>query len=276
MSDQSAITFSKLEALGNDFMLVDRRERHSEWPTDRIRALGHRTTGVGFDQLLLLDTAAEQADECEARLSIFNQDGSPAEQCGNGLRAIALWLDRRNTLGSGVWLHTPAGLSRVSRIDQEQFAATLPGLSIDSARTLPQLPTGSLSADLIELGNLHLVIHWPTPPSARALSEVAQFIEAQDGWQQRCNIGLAHRPSMLNTTAPDCMDLRVYERGAGATHACGSGACAAAVSMKLTHHTEADITVRQPGGSVVVHWQRKQDFVTLTGPARFIFEGQLA
>lgn len=275
--------FSKLEALGNDFMLIDAREQAISLEGDAIRDLADRRRGVGFDQLLILKPATDA--DADLRVDIFNTDGGRAEQCGNGLRAIALWLDQRGQLdpghaNTGCRIQTAAGLSTLCRAENQrpgQYTATLPGLGFpDLAETLPQ-PEPALSAQAVVLGNPHLVLQWPHPPTAADLAAAVAEIESDPGWADRCNIGLAFVESDRSPPdAPLQIHLRVHERGAGPTPACGSGACAAAVTVMQSTSLNSPATVRQPGGTVVVNWSMGRDSVSLTGSARAIYEGSMA
>lgn len=281
LSRLSKLPFTKLEALGNDFMLVDARERYVSLETDDIRRLADRRHGVGFDQLLILKPATDL--NAELRVNIFNADGGRAEQCGNGLRAIALWLDLRDQLESdrshaGCRIQTAAGLSLLRHAQDQppgQYTATLPGLSFpELAETLP-LPEPGLNARAVVMGNPHLVLQWPHPPTADDLSAAVARIESDPRWINRCNIGLAFVEPNRSAQAPAQIHLRVHERGAGPTPACGSGACAAAVSIMQSTSPHSSATVHQPGGTVVVNWSMGRGSVSLTGSARAIYEGRI-
>ncbi|NKI35802.1 diaminopimelate epimerase [Wenzhouxiangella sp. XN79A] len=260
-TDRAPVRFAKLEGLGNDFMLVDARSGAPTPPLDPaiLRRLADRRLGVGFDQFLLL---LPSRDDAAFAVVIHNADGSPAEQCGNGMRALAAWLDAHDQLPEhGLVVATPAGpvhLDRAEPIDgQAAWSAELPGLQL--------LERGPGRRE-VRLGNPHRVLRVDVPPDAEALA--AAFRAEPDA--AGLNLGLAcavdrHR-----------IALRVHERGAGPTPACGSGACAAAASMIASGEVDRPVRVDQPGGSVVVDWQPGESRVRLTGPARPIFEGWIA
>lgn len=281
-SGLSQQAFSKLEALGNDFMLIDARRHHVRLQADDIRRLADRRRGVGFDQLLILKPATDV--EADLKVEIFNADGGEAEQCGNGLRAIALWLDLSDQLNTGhsdtgCHIQTPAGLSTLRRVHDDhehQYSATLPGLTFsDLAQSLP-LPEPALSAQAVILGNPHLVLQWPHPPTAEELSDAVADIESDPDWVNRCNIGLAFVQPRPDPNTPMRIHLRVHERGAGPTPACGSGACAAAVTAMRSSSLDLSAIVHQPGGTVMVNWLMDRNSVSLTGPVRAIYEGSMA
>ncbi|MDT8449615.1 MAG: diaminopimelate epimerase [Wenzhouxiangellaceae bacterium] len=262
--------FSKLEALGNDFVLIDARAAPVELGSNRVRELADRRTGIGCDQLLVL----EPADDACARVAIFNADGTPAEQCGNGMRAIAAWLDRAGELASGLKLTTPAGPVVLDRAEDGQYAAELPGPEPLTPEQLelaaPTLPGHACGWKLVSMGNPHLVVDWPDPPSAADLAAVVSQIENDRAWRNRVNIGLAH------VDAGGHVLLRVHERGAGPTPACGSAACAAAVAVGPGRDDSTALAVIQPGGTIVVDLTAEGRRVRTRGPARIVYDGRLA
>ncbi|MDT8408557.1 MAG: diaminopimelate epimerase [Wenzhouxiangellaceae bacterium] len=271
MSLAAGRQFFKLEALGNDFVLIDARRDRVDLDEQAITALANRRTGVGFDQLLVIETAQNGA---WAGVSIFNADASPAEQCGNGMRAIAAWLDRDGRLDCHRRLETPAGDVILYPAVDAVYRTELPGPSfIDPpwpALKPPPLPEAALDCELLSTGNPHLVIVWPQPPGAEALALVAAAFDADAQWRNRVNIGLMH------VCADHSVELRVHERGAGPTPACGSGACAAAAVAIKRGLGMPPLAIRQPGGVLVVDWMPGDDRICLTGPARVVFEGNIA
>jgi len=264
------LEFYKLEALANDFVLIDARDREPVIEPGRIERLADRRIGIGFDQLLLLKPGTEGAI---AAVEIFNADGSRAEQCGNGMRAIAAWLARNGQLASSTRIQTPAGDVTLARAGDDGFSADLPGpgpLSHTELRLpVPTLPASIDGWDLVSLGNPHLIVRWPTEITAAALSGLVSTVERDPAWRQQVNIGL------FRIESQDQITLRVHERGAGATQACGSAACAAAWTLRRQHPNAAPVSVRQPGGTLVVDLTGSAGRVVTTGPARVLFEGRL-
>jgi len=262
---RSGIRFSKLEALGNDFALIDARDGKPVPPQDSIQRLADRHSGIGFDQMLILHPAESGA---AARVEIINADGSVAEQCGNGMRAIAAWLARRGELDAPVRLVTPAGAVEIDRADDNRYRAVLPGPKSSSPDALglpsPKLPPGISDWRVISMGNPHLVAWQELPPSAVALAELVDALDRQTDWSARVNIGLAG-------SSDGEIQLRVHERGVGPTRACGSGACAAAAAMP--HPGGEAVRVRQPGGTLVIDLDPERGRVVTIGPARVVFEG---
>lgn len=257
--------FAKLEALGNDFILIDARGGSAQPDRRRLIELADRRRGIGFDQALLLEDGPGSDD---LRVRIFNADGSEAEQCGNGMRAIAAWLDRRGELEPERRLECLAGQVRLTRGAGGRYRAELPGLkSLDPE--LQALKTPRLDADLdlvgmVSLGNPHLVIRTASRPDRQRLDRIAQRFADVPAWRNRVNIGLARLADQRS------IELIVHERGAGPTLACGSGACAAAL---LLAPEAGPVRVDQPGGSLVIDWRCDRARVATEGPARLVFEG---
>jgi len=261
--------FFKLEGLANDFVLIDARDQDFRLDTDEIRRWADRRTGIGFDQMLVLHPDATAL----ARVEIRNADGSSAEQCGNGMRAIAAWLEERNELGAGVALETPAGPVDISRNDNGLFTALLPApTDLDPERLglePPMLADGGSQPTVVSMGNPHVIITADREPTVASLADAVDSIEQLDGWRNAANISLAHPKS------GGAITLRVHERGVGPTAACGSAACAAAWVIAGQSTRSGPIEVRQPGGSLVVDFDRDSGRVASTGPAHLVFEGHI-
>ncbi len=255
----SGLGFVKLEGLGNDFVLIDFRSGAPALSPDALRRLGDRRLGIGFDQLLSIhpSRSAYAFD-----VAIHNADGSPAEQCGNGMRALAAWLDARGELpGNGLDIGTPAGrvrLARAGELDgQPAWTAELPGL---------ELGPGDARRRDVRLGNPHRVLRIEQTPDPERLDD-ARRAEPDAA---ELNLGI------VCVRDRNRIDLRVHERGAGPTPACGSGACAAAAALIDAGAVDSPVRVVQPGGIVVVDWIPGDSRVRLTGPARVVFEGTIA
>lgn len=272
-----SLSFSKLEALGNDFMLVDARQQRFEPGPALIRHLGDRRLGVGFDQLLIL-RRGEQSGYC--RVDIRNRDGSTAEQCGNGMRAVALWLATRDGISGRVELATAGGTVEVASLDEAIFSATLPepvftplsvGLSgVPGFPWRTDVDGETLDVHGASLGNPHLLVIDPREPDAPRLEHIGQHLGRHPALADGANVGLATVQSRSR------IRLRVFERGAGPTQACGSGATAAAAIAMRLGHVDSPVEVVQPGGTLVVNWRGPGHPVATAGPARHVFEGVIA
>ena len=275
MANEQALRFSKLEALGNDFVLLDGRRAPLEINADLVRALAHRRLGVGCDQVLVLQPPGSPDHLLD--VAIWNADGSPAEQCGNGMRAIGLWLNRQGEMDDRARINTPAGAVELALDQSGAVCATLTipefeesawGLKHPGTGWQPPRHDSVLEWHGLALGNPHLVLEWPHRPTEAQLASQAALSRHPD-LIRGANVGLAF------VEAPDRIVLRVLERGAGPTPACGSGAAAAACALIRAGRVQPPVRVMQTGGECVIHWPGPGHPVSLTGPARHVFDGTL-
>ena len=264
-----SLTFHKLHGLGNDFMLVDSAEQPLQANQDEIRAWGDRRTGIGFDQLLYLRRAAEGVS-----VTIYNADGSQAEQCGNGMRAIALWLSMQGQLTTPRSLITAGGELTIGQQPNTpgHFFVDFPTPVLYPSITDQQ--QRFTQAYPVSVGNPHLVIFCDQPGTERqrhgqALATDTQlFAQRADlsSFQQGCNIGFAKADGAQ-------LELHVWERGAGPTRACGSGACAAAWVILQTQSLQ-QVEVTQPGGTLVLEYSGAH-YLRMSGPAQYVYTGTI-
>lgn len=275
MRKRGRMPFTKLEALGNDFVLVDGRDATFDPEPDEIVALADRHRGIGFDQLLALRAPGEADSLC--RVDVYNSDGSTAEQCGNGMRAVALWLHRRGEFDRVTQVETAAGHVTLKWHDADAITATLPPPDFTPAACglthHDQFPVDlrtddeTFNAHGAALGNPHLVLTCRQPPGDEELHRIGTILSRHPDLANGANIGFAFVEDRHR------IKLRVYERGAGPTHACGSGACAAATVLIRTGRVQSPVEVVQPGGTLVIDWSGEGEPVAMTGPARKVFEG---
>ncbi len=267
------LAFSKMEALGNDFMVVDARIRSFAPDPNEIRRLADRRLGVGFDQLLVIDPAPRTGLHCALR--IFNADGSSAEQCGNGLRAVALWLARNEPGFRSGSIQTAGGEVLVAIDTEGRISASLSCPDFEPAAwggdKLPEHWTSELCGQVVQpvgvsMGNPHLVVDWPRSPTELELREAGELLGQHPGLARGANVGLAHVQDRRH------IRLAVFERGAGPTPACGSGACAAAAVLQRAGLVDLPVQVEQPGGALVIDWIPPDSAMTLSGPARHIYD----
>jgi len=271
---QATIPYAKLSAQGNDFMVVDRPDFGTEH-LDHINHWADRSAGVGFDQLLVLNpTSAPEAFD----VSIYNADGSQAEQCGNGMRALAHYLMVRHPdlEATHITLHPPAGEVRVNRYErmsedkQTWVSVSLPAPTDITPWRVDECHPAT-QAVRVSMGNPHLILVWPTPPSeADCVSFGARF-QTHPAFPDGVNVSLAH-------VGESGIYVRVYERGVGPTLACGSGACATVAALSTLGLNPPNSEVHQPGGRLVIHWQATPDArhtIELAGTVDWIAEGQM-
>lgn len=272
------LQFHKLHGLGNDFMLLDEQQPAVDLAPAAVRQLADRHTGIGFDQLLRLSRASGGL----LSVDIVNADGSPAEQCGNGMRAIALWLDQHGGLDTPQTLQTPGGqlmLGKTGSKDEDgqpSFYADLPLPSAHPALPALTAESGWIYYGIVPvlLGNPHWVIACDDPPrqrerDGRELAELRSEAARRyrtGAFDSGCNAGFMK-------VSDGQVELCVWERGAGPTRACGSGACAAAWVV-MQQQGLRQVTVTQPGGRLVLEWTA-DDNMRMAGPARYVYQGTI-
>lgn len=272
------LKFSKMHGLGNDFMVIDGVRQNVSLSPEQIRRLGHRQLGIGFDQLLLVEPPREAGHDFRYR--IFNNDGGEVEQCGNGSRCFVKFVrDAGLTDKSRITVETARGViapeylgDGLARVDMgvPRFApAELPFLAEAEALTY-SLPLAGRACEIgiVSMGNPHAVQRVDDVDSA-PVAEIGPLVEGHPWFPQRVNAGFMQ---ILNRQA---IKLRVYERGAGETLACGTGACAAVVCGIRQGWLDARVTVHARGGDIVIEWAGAGHPVIMTGPAVTVFQGEI-
>ena len=278
-----ALRFSKMHGAGNDFVVIDLRDGATTLDADLCRALGDRHMGVGCDQILTIE--APRSTTAVASYRIWNSDGSLARQCGNGARCVAAWLLRDGTAKGAVFeVDSPVDTHRVTRLPGgplqndlfriamgvPQFApAAVPLRGFAQVQDQYKLEVGgeTVTFGAASMGNPHAVIEVADVANAR-VEAIGPLLQAQQSvFPDSANIGFAQVESR------DRIRLRVYERGAGETLACGSGACAAAAVLMKRGRVDRDVTIALPGGELQIAWPRDDAPITMAGPAAFVFEG---
>ena len=266
------VPFLKMHGLGNDFVVLDARSNALEVGPEGARALADRHTGIGCDQLIVLQPPRHPAAQLSMR--IHNPDGSEAEACGNATRCVA-WMLGRETGASRVQIETVAGLLEAEIAADGQVAVDM-GPARTNWRDIPlaraadtdnvDLVLGCLSAPVCtNIGNPHATF-FVDDVEAVDLATLGPVLERHALFPQRANIGVAAIRDRGN------IRLRVWERGAGITRACGSGACAALVAAYRRGLAERRAVVTLDGGSLDIDW-REDGHVIMTGPAALSFEG---
>lgn len=273
------LKFSKMHGLGNDFVVLDGVRQKVSLSAEQIRALGDRHRGVGFDQMLLVEPA--QTTGADFRYRIFNADGSEVEQCGNGARCFVRFVhDQGLTEKSAIVVETKRGIihprleaNGLVTVDMgaPHFApAEIPFVSDTDAPEQPLiLPDGTtLTIGAVSMGNPHAVAVVADTESA-PVAEQGPQIENHVRFPQRVNAGFMQVLDRHN------IRLRVYERGAGETLACGTGACAAVVSGIRRGLLESPVRVQTHGGDLNIAWAGVGQPVIMTGPAVTVFTGEV-
>lgn len=273
------LKFSKMHGLGNDFVVLDGVRQQISLSTEQIRALGDRHMGVGFDQMLLVEPA--QTPGADFRYRIFNADGSEVEQCGNGARCFVRFVhDQGLTDKSAIVVETKRGIIHprleadgLVTVDmgQPRFVPDeIPFVSETDAPEQPlTLPDGTtLVIGAVSMGNPHAVTLVEDIETAPVPVQGPQ-IESHVRFPQRVNAGFMQVLDRHN------IRLRVYERGAGETLACGTGACAAVVSGIRRGLLDSPVRVQTRGGDLNIAWAGMGQSVIMTGPAVTVFTGEI-
>jgi diaminopimelate epimerase len=268
--------FLKMHGLGNDFVIFDGREQPFTPDKAALIALAGRHTGIGCDQIIILHKP--RAPGADVYLDMYNSDGSSLRACGNVTRCIAKLMFEELGRKHAV-IETAAGLLPVSVDNATGLIAVdfgpprLDWKDIPLAREadtlhLP-LALGPLAdACGVNMGNPHAVFFVPDVEKT-SLAELGPKLENDSLFPDRCNIEIAH------ILAPDRIRMRVWERGAGLTGACGSGACATLVSAVRRGLSARRAAIIMDGGEVIVEWREKDNHVILIGPAAMVYRGEL-
>ena len=272
--------FTKMHGAGNDFVVLDLRDGSP--PPDALlaRLLGDRHKGVGCDQILTIEPARSAG--AVASYGIWNSDGSAALQCGNGARCVAAWLVRDGAArGARFVVDSPSGTHAVEAVGGGVYRIEMGAPVLEPARIPLQgfdAPADEYNVDVagrpvrfgaLAVGNPHAVIE-VDDVAAAPVAELGPALQRSDAFPASVNVGFAQVESRGR------IRLRVYERGAGETLACGSGACAAAVVMMRCGRVDRDVEVALPGGTLRIGWRDDGGPITMEGPTAFVFEGELA
>ncbi len=257
--------FHKMHGLGNDFIIIDARDAAVDMPPARAKALADRKSGIGCDQLIVL----EPSDIADVRMRIFNHDGGEVESCGNATRCVVALL------GHSLKIETAGGL-----IDGEfgEASVTLQmppprfewqdiplAFAMDSA-AMP-MAWGELAGPMaVNVGNPH-AIFFVDDIAAVDLEQLGPEIEHDAAFPERVNVNVA-------SVSGNVIHLRVWERGVGETRACGTGACATAVAAIRLGKVTSPVEVRQAGGALVIGWHPDAP-ITMTGGTTYVFNGEI-
>lgn len=265
------LAFTKMDGLGNDFVIVDNRDGSAALTADQIVALGNRKTGVGFDQLIVL----KKSDKVAVKILFFNADGSKAGACGNGSRCTAkLLMDQIRT--NFIQMEAPDG--KILTASRETFDGPVtvnmgpPRLLWDEIPMAHETDTLSvhLSDELpdavcVSMGNPHAVFFIKDAENFDP-ARMGPGIEHHPAFPQRTNVEFAE------VVRPDLIRMRVWERGTGITEACGTGACATLVAAVRRGLSARRAEIKMDGGSLWIEWNDKSD-ILMTGPTHCAFTG---
>jgi diaminopimelate epimerase len=273
------INFTKMHGLGNDFVVIDAINQAVALTTERIQQLSDRHFGIGFDQLLLVEKPINANADFKYR--IFNADGGEVAQCGNGARCFARFVrDKKLSDKDEICVDTDSG-QLLLRFDQDNLITVNMGIPRHAPAEIPlqteqesrfytvRVNDSEKAFGAVSMGNPHAIIQ-VTDVKTAPVAELGNALESHDFFPERVNVGF------MQVVDRQHIKLRVFERGAAETLACGSGACAAVV-VGIEHNLlDHKVCVELPGGALTITWPGRGAPVLMTGPAISVFEGQLS
>lgn len=272
------LKFTKMQGNGNDFVVIDAIHQTVQLDRRQLQWLADRHFGVGCDQILLVE--APQTTEADFRYRIFNSDGGEVQQCGNGARCFVRFVhDKGLTDKKVVRVETLAGIIHIQLRDNgdvtvnmgtPDFAPVALPMAIDQRADYYSIIIDGepVRFGAVSMGNPHAVLQVDDVDSA-PVTTWGPVLESHELFPERVNVGF------MQVVDREHIRLRVYERGAGETLACGTGACAAAVVGIVWGLLNKRVTVDLSGGTLFIEWDDGENPVYMTGPAQTVFDGQL-
>ena len=274
------LKFTKMHGIGNDFVVIDAISQSVELTPQQIKHIADRHFGVGCDKLLLVEKPSGRFAGVDFRYRIFNADGGEVEQCGNGARCFVKFVHEKGLTGkTGIDVETARGVISLQlqadgqvtvNMGAPRFAPEEIPFAAERTETSYSLDLGGISTNIcaVSMGNPHAVQVVADVDTAPVESE-GPAIEAHPRFPKRVNAGF------MQIVDRHQVRLRVFERGAGETLSCGTGACAAVVSGILLGLLESPVGVSTRGGDLSIAWEGGNSPVLLTGPAVSVFEGSI-
>ena len=272
------LQFTKMQGAGNDFVVLDGVSRRFELTAQQLRRLADRHFGIGCDQILVVEPA--RTADTDFRYRIFNADGGEVEQCGNGARCFVRFVRERGlTAKSEIRVETGAGVI-MPRLEADGEVTVNMGAPVFEARRIPfisdsdalvqplQVGGATLEISAVSMGNPHAV-QLVADVDAAPVAAQGPLIERHARFPERVNAGY------LQVQDRGRVRLRVYERGAGETLACGTGACAAVVVGIRRGLLDSRVRVSTRGGDLTIRWEGADNPVWMTGPAVTVFQGEI-
>ena len=274
--------FTKMHGIGNDFIVLDHTKSPFQLTKEIIQSLSHRQLGIGCDQLLVVENSTLK--DVDFKYRIFNQDGNEVEQCGNGARCFYRFVkDKHLTDKASIRVETKSGVIELTEDDEHMIEVNM-GEPIFNPKLIPFISDTekneySISIDLpdqkgliniaaLSMGNPHAVITVEDINKAH-VKTLGAYLESHALFPKRVNVGF------MEIVTPHHIRLRVFERGVGESLACGTGACAAAVSGIKRQLLSTPVKVDMTGGSLSIDWKGDTNPVMMKGPAVTIFEGHI-
>jgi diaminopimelate epimerase len=272
------VQFSKMHGLGNDFVVIDNVTQNVFFTKDKIKQLADRNFGIGFDQMLLVEPPYDPEQDFHYR--IFNADGSEVSQCGNGARCFARFVKMKGlTNRNKIVVSTKAGRLVLYHERDGQITVNM-GVPVFEPALIPLIANKQENIYIIRaqeqtffcgavsMGNPHCVL-LVDDVATTDVNGIGQLLAGHERFPEGVNVGFMQ---IINSGH---IKLRVFERGAGETLACGSGACAAVAIGQMQNKLGKDVTVDLPGGSLKIRWQGPDNILKMTGNAEHVFDGNI-
>lgn len=272
------VNFSKMHGLGNDFMVLDNVTQNVYLSNEQIRQFADRNFGIGFDQLLVVEPPYDP--DLDFHYRIFNADGSEVNQCGNGARCFARFVRLKGlTNKNKIKVSTHSGKMTLFIERDGQITVSMPVPELEPAKIpftaqkvegtyILRTEEETVLCGAASMGNPHCVLTVDSVADA-PVETLGPQLERHERFPEGANVGF------MEIVRPDYIKLRVYERGAAETLACGSGACAAVVVGQIQKKLDRQVMVELPGGKLKIFWKGTGHPVKMTGPAEHVFDGQL-
>ncbi|XQW85052.1 diaminopimelate epimerase [Thalassotalea piscium] len=272
------VNFSKMHGLGNDFLMIDNVTQNVFLPNDQIKRLADRNFGVGFDQMLVVEPPYDP--DLDFHYRIFNADGSEVSQCGNGARCFAKFVRMKGlTNRNKIKVSTQSGKMTLFVERDGNITVTMPVPQFEPHKIpfnakkvegtyILRSEEETVLCGAVSMGNPHCVITVDAIEDA-PVNTLGAELSKHERFPEGANVGF------MEVVSADSIKLRVYERGAQETLACGSGACAAVVIGQIQKKLAKQVYVELPGGKLKIYWKGPGHPVKMTGPATHVFDGQL-
>ena len=270
--------FTKMHGLGNDFVVIDAVTQNVRVSASMVKRLANRSMGIGCDQVLVIEPPSDSNIDFNYR--IFNQDGGEVEQCGNGARCLARYVQDRQLTGKNpIRVKTMNRVMTLELMDNKlvrvdigvpQFEPSEIPFETDQRALLYPIDVDGKSYEIaaVSIGNPHAVLQVDDIDNA-PVSELGAKLESHPRFPNKVNVGFMQIVDREN------INLRVFERGVGETRACGSGACAAAVAAMQQELVDSSVTVHLTGGELRINWRGSSEPILMTGPAVSVFHGRI-
>ncbi|MBI5179416.1 MAG: diaminopimelate epimerase [Nitrospinae bacterium] len=269
------VEFQKWQGLGNDFIIVDDRDAKLNPTPEQSQKMADRRFGIGWDQMMLV----RKSRKADFKMSLLNADGSVAEMCGNGVRCFHRYLiDRGITKKKNLSVETLAGIIKTTlqgklvEVDMGEPILDGPRIPVQMEGQIINRPIitemGEYRITAVSMGNPHIVIFADNIKDL-PLARVGPMLEKHELFPRRTNVHFAKVENAKSIFA------RTWERGAGITLACGTGACAVAVASVLNKKAGRNVIIHMPGGDLKIRWNEKDNRVYMTGPAEKVFTGKV-